>query len=114
MGPPLGSDGYIATAVTYGFASTIRFNGAAALQRRKPIALQIVATLTKNASMGPPLFSDGNTQCSQPGLQLVRRASMGPPLFSDGNRRTQCPANVARPCFNGAAALQRRKHVADR
>ena len=60
------------------------FNGAAALQRRKRgsrtnVRLQFLA------SMGPPLFSDGNAVCLRSGVDR-HNASMGPPLFSDGNR----------------------------
>ncbi len=61
-----------------------RFNGAAAFQRRKHQSITNQVDEVFPASMGPPLFSDGNTQVKPLGKNNVD-ASMGPPLFSDGN-----------------------------
>ncbi len=45
----------------------------------------VIHSSSKHASMGPPLFSDGNHVQAR-GVEIVVNASMGPPLFSDGNR----------------------------
>ena len=63
----------------------------------------------KKASMGPPLFSGGNLGWVRALGAGVLRASMGPPLFSGGNNRRSGSLRQGFGCFNGAAAVQRRK-----
>ena len=107
MGPPLFSDGNLPKE-SMKSSSGPRFNGATAFQRWKhgtPMVLSAQRTgfngatafqrwkrppkaagalLSTVASMGPPLFSDGN-QPILPSPEQRMGASMGPPLFSDGN-----------------------------
>ena len=51
------------------------------------------------ASMGPPLFSDGDVRSNIKNIGVIV-ASMGPPLFSDGDGRQ------AVECINRKEALQ--------
>ena len=62
-----------------------------------------------NASMRPPEFTGGNepaTQVVSPGVV----ASMRPPEFTGGNRSRRGRGGQARPRFNEAAGIHRRKH----
>jgi len=106
MGPPLFSGGNIGRCKG-AVVQPSRFNGAAAVQRRKSrrrsaaqasrwglqwgrrcSAAEISRPSRRGrlgrASMGPPLFSGGNNQPNNGGNDKLV-ASMGPPLFSGGN-----------------------------
>ncbi len=72
-------------ATATGETASPRFNGAAAFQRRKLPSRGTSAGTIIVASMGPPLFSDGNFLCRTGQATPADDASMGPPLFSDGN-----------------------------
>jgi len=113
----------------------VRFNGAAALQRRRGNGSTPRRFPNEEASMGPPLFSGGGKTPSASAFSLGQLASMGPPLFSGGGawafflslgglvvvlqwgRRSSAAEGRTSPssswprsrCFNGAAALQRRR-----
>ena len=156
MGPPLFSDGDDPQR-TKKRKRLAGFNGAAALQRRRRTSKPPLPSWTPVlqwgrrssatetdaspehiasaclASMGPPLFSDGDIRTAKDCCRMLS-ASMGPPLFSDGDvgrdsgtsiqsavlqwgRRSsatetwlsQSPSQLPQTCFNGAAALQRRR-----
>ena len=69
----------------------------------------IASALNKQASMGPRLFSRGNNERRRSTSPPQEIASMGPRLFSRGNQvstRSVCRKSQG---FNGAAALQPRK-----
>ena len=131
MGPRLFSRGnHVATRRCEG--SYARFNGAAAFQPRKrwtswpprckrtPLqwgrgfsAAETVEVGRRRcvgpvASMGPRLFSRGNTLLLA-SVFVALRASMGPRLFSRGNNPDCEAVESAFVSFNGAAAFQPRK-----
>ena len=71
-----------------------------------------IKSLGMAASMGPPLFSDGD-MLSAKGDDAPEKASMGPPLFSDGDEhelerlKKAIPASMGPPLFSdGDQALQ--------
>ncbi len=69
------------------------------------------------ASMGPPLFSGGNTLRDAHLKQRATQASMGPPLFSGGNRPGESitliiePASMGPPLFSGGNSALRKYPV---
>ena len=71
------------------------FNGAAAVQRRKSEVFDHLPA-GHAASMGPPLFSGGNSRRRV--LHIAcEAASMGPPLFSGGNALDAARISAALP-----------------
>ena len=108
MGPPLFSDGDSPILVS-GLKADVASMGPPLFSDGDQ-CLVPETYVRKRASMGPPLFSDGDfDQTTRVCAQMI--ASMGPPLFSDGDCPGNCGCPRCRYCFNGAAALQRRRHV---
>ena len=78
------------------------------LSAMETVAIGAVGVPLLKPSMGPPPFSDGNSEGSAAVSQLWP-PSMGPPPFSDGNVRGSTCGCVACIPFNGATAFQRWK-----
>ena len=108
------------------------FNGAAAFQPRRVADVRPLQLVTPVASMGPRLFSRGESNCmnthrigirASMGPRLFSRgeynitnllnwnfvASMGPRLFSRGEWSGPTVSAPRNGCFNGAAAFQPRR-----
>ena len=86
MEPSLCSDGN-SEAAEFGSIGVAGFNGAVALQRRKPRAPTAGRRPAPAASMEPSLCSDGNAAALPPPHARALLASMEPSLCSDGNCR---------------------------
>ena len=107
MGPPLFSDGDLRLASMFRQSPTASM-GPPLFSDGDEYPFAIAQSRNVSASMGPPLFSDGDVNFREV-LKQLRLASMGPPLFSDGDRLRPWLMAAPSPCFNGAAALQRRR-----
>ena len=85
-----------------------RFNGAAALQRRRRRS-QSRANSRENGFNGAAALQRRRRTDPRPNRPAHWHASMGPPLFSDGDSGSSRKKFASSRSFNGAAALQRRR-----
>ena len=112
MGPPLFSDGDPGSARRWR-TCTACFNGATAFQRWRPRTCCRLCSRARLLQWGHR-FSAMETPRHIDGRRLPLLASMGPPLFSDGDLEHAAVSAHGLACFNGATAFQRWRPVLSR